>query len=70
MENHFELVAERLVWEAWYTVGDSVFNGTYIPTHELLKRLAEEKGLKVELKQIGFRSRNRKLYLIKLNAKK
>lgn len=69
MDKHIELVAERLSWEAWYTIGDSVFSGAYIPTHEILKKLAEEKGLKAEFKQIGVRCKNRWLYLVRLKAR-
>jgi len=69
MEKHIELVAERLCWEAWYTIGDSIFSGACIPTHEILKRLAEEKGLRAEFEQIGVRSKNRRLYLLRLKAR-
>ncbi|RLI79709.1 hypothetical protein DRP04_08895 [Archaeoglobales archaeon] len=69
MEKHFELVAEALTWEAWYTIGDSYFAGEYIPTHEFLRRLAEEVGLEAETKQIGYRAGGRRIYLLKLKPK-
>jgi len=68
MEKHFEFVEKSLNWEAWYTIGDSFFNSKYIPTHKLLKKLAEEIGLKTKLQTIGFRPGGRKLYLLKLIA--
>jgi hypothetical protein len=33
MEQHLTLLAEALEWEAWYTIGDSILRGAYIPTH-------------------------------------
>lgn len=70
MERHLELVSERLAWEAWYTIGDSIFKGTYIPTHEFLKRIAEDFGLKAELRLLGLRGKGKGLYLIRLRAKR
>lgn len=67
MSKHFELVADGLQWQAWYTIGDSYFAGTYIPTHELLRKLAEKSGLEVKVELIGHRSaKNRRLFLLKV----
>ena len=67
MNRHFELLAERLEWEAWYTVGDSVLGGGYIPTHELLAKLAERHGLKVMICPLGPRlKRGLKMFLLRL----
>jgi len=67
MEQHLALVAEALEWEAWYTIGDSVLGGAYIPTHEVLAELARRHGLKVTLEPLGPRyKRGRTLYLLRL----
>ena len=67
MERHFELLAERLEWQAWYTIGDSILGGAYVPVHEALARLAREHGLEAETKPLGERLRpGRRLYLLVL----
>jgi len=69
MDKHFELLAERLEWQAWYTVGDSFLGGAYIPVHEALARLAREHGLGAETRLLGERFRpGRRLYLLILHA--
>jgi len=69
MKKHFELVSDGLKWEGWYTIGDSYFAGTYVPTHKFLKRLAENSGLEAEIEFIGYRSgKNRRLYLLKVKG--
>ena len=67
MESHFSLISESLEWEAWYTIGDSVLGGVYIPTHWILARLAEKSGLRASVKLLGPRmKRGRTLYLLRL----
>ncbi|HIQ24158.1 MAG TPA: hypothetical protein EYH50_03825 [Pyrodictium delaneyi] len=67
MDRHLELLAERLEWQAWYTIGDSILGGAYIPVHEVLARLARGHGLEAEIKPLGERFRpGRKLYLLVL----
>jgi len=67
MSDHLAMIARALEWEAWYTIGDSVLGGAYIPVHEALARIAETHGLKATLKPIGPRARRgRTLYLLKL----
>jgi len=71
IRRHFELLAERLQAEAWYTVGDSVLGGTYIPVHKLLARFAEEVGLLTDISVLGKRAKpGRTLYLLKLGARR
>ena len=71
MDKHFELLSERLEWEAWYTVGDSILGGTYIPVHEALAKLAKSHGLEAEIRPLGERFRpGRKLYLLILRSRK
>ncbi len=71
METHFSLLSEALEWEAWYTVGDSVLGGAYIPTHELLAKLAEESGLKAQIKPLGPRMKpGRTIYLLRLTPRR
>jgi len=71
MKRHFELLKERLEWEAWYTIGDSILGGAYIPTHEFLRKIAEEVGFKAKLTVIGQRFRpGRMLYLLRLINKR
>ena len=68
MERHLELLAERLEWQAWYTIGDSFLGGAYIPVHTVLARLAEEHGLRAETRVLGIRFRpGRRLYLLKIS---
>jgi len=67
MDRHLELLAERLEWQAWYTIGDSILGGAYTPVHEVLARLARGHGLEAEIKPLGERFRpGRKLYLLVL----
>ena len=67
MEKHFTLLAEALEWEAWYTIGDSILGRAYIPTHQVLAKLADLYGLKVSLKPLNPRYKpGRTLYLLKL----
>ena len=69
MNKHLELIAERLEWEAWYTIGDSVLGGGYIPTHELLAKLARRHGLKATIHPLGSRmKRGLKIFLLRLAA--
>jgi hypothetical protein len=71
MEQHLTLLAEALEWEAWYTIGDSILGGAYIPTHHALAKLAELHGLKASLKPLSPRYRpERTLYLLKLRPAK
>ena len=71
MERHLELLSGRLEWQAWYTIGDSFLGGAYIPVHEVLKRLAEEKGLHARIEVLGVRYRpGRRLYLLKLATRR
>ncbi len=72
MRKHFQLLYDRLEWEAWYTIGDSILGGAYIPTHKLLKRIAEEIGFKAEVKILDQRRHGSKvlgLYLLRLIVK-
>ena len=72
MRKHFQLLHDRLEWEAWYTIGDSILGGAYLPTHKLLKRIAEEIGFKVEVKTLDKRRHRSKflgLYLLRLIIK-
>jgi len=55
MRNHLNLLAERLEWEAWYTIGDSMLGGAYVPTHEILAKFAKDAGLKVRIKAVSKR---------------
>ncbi len=71
MEKHLQLLADALEWEAWYTIGDSILGGTYIPVHEMLADAARRAGLKVELRQLGERYRpGRRLYLLRLRSRR
>jgi len=71
MRRHFELLAERLQAEAWYTVGDSMLGGAYIPLHKLLAHFAEEAGLRAVVLALGKRAKpGRTLYLLKLQARR
>ena len=73
MKKHFELLYDRLEGEAWYTIGDSFLGGTYIPTHNLLKKIADAIGFKTEISKIGLRKHLNKelgLYLLKLFSKR
>jgi len=69
---HIELLAERLEDEAWYTIGDSVLGGVYVPVHEYLAKFGEEFGLKATLINLGPRraKKERYLFLLKFKAKK
>jgi len=69
MRRHFKLLAERLEWEAWYTIGDSVLGGAYVPTHKILAKFAEEAGLKARIKTISERIKpSRRLYLLRIST--
>jgi len=71
MRRHLELLAERLQAEAWYTVGDSLLGGAYIPVHKLLAQFAEETGLRTDILALGKRARpGRTLYLLKLRTRR
>ena len=71
MRNHLKLLAERLEWEAWYTIGDSILGGAYIPTHEFLAKFAKETGLKVSIEALLERVRpGRRLYLLKILSRR
>ncbi|MEB3851599.1 MAG: hypothetical protein LRS49_03315 [Desulfurococcales archaeon] len=71
MEDHLALLAEALEWEAWYTVGDSVLGGAYIPTHRVLARLAEAHGLQASVEPLSPRYRpGRTLYLLTLRPRR
>ena len=71
MRRHLELVAGALVGEAWYTIGDSVLGGAYIPVHELLAGFAGEFGLRVEVRGVGRRARpGRSLYLVRIVSRR
>ena len=67
MTAHIELLAERLEVEAWYTIGDSVLGGAYVPTQKFVAEIAERAGLKAYIKTIGMRpmKNNRTLYLLR-----
>lgn len=67
MSAHIELLAERLEVEAWYTMGDSVLGGAYVPTHEIIAKIARRAGLTVYIKAIGARpmKKNNTLYLLR-----
>lgn len=65
MKKHFELVADGLGWEGWYTVGDSYFANSYIPTHKILKRIADDAGLTTSVELLGARAaKRRRLFLL------
>ncbi|KSW12183.1 hypothetical protein CF15_05330 [Pyrodictium occultum] len=71
MERHLALLAEALEWQAWYTIGDSILGGAYIPTHRLLARAAERHGLRAALEPLEPRWRpGRSLYLLRLEARR
>ena len=64
------LLAERLEWRAWYTVGDSFVGGAYVPTHLILARIAERLGLRASVRAVGGRTRpGRALYLVEMSAR-
>ncbi len=65
MSNHFKLLSESLEWRAWYTIGDSIIGGIYIPTHRILANIIRNRNVKVEIRELGNRVKKyRKLYLI------
>jgi len=67
MERHIELLAERLEGIAWYTIGDSILGGVYIPTHRIIADIAVKHGLRTRIKTIGERFREgRNLYLLEI----
>lgn len=67
MSNHFKLLREGLEWSAWYTIGDSIVGGTYIPTHIILSKIISKLGFYIKLSEIDRRMmRGRKLYLLKI----
>ncbi|RLF05060.1 MAG: hypothetical protein DRJ60_06175 [Thermoprotei archaeon] len=69
-EQHLTLLAERLQWQAWYTIGDSFLGGAYIPLHRIIMRLAKKHNLKVIIEKLCNRiARGRKLYLLKMISK-
>ena len=71
IEQHLGLLAERLEWEAWYTIGDSFLGGAYVPVHGALVRIAERWGLAAEARFIGERFRpGRRLYLVVLKQRR
>lgn len=71
MERHLELLASALEGEAWYTIGDSILGGAYVPTHRLLAISAEQLGLRVKLQEVGDRARpGRRLYLLIMYSRK
>ncbi len=65
MFNHLKLLSEALEWRAWYTIGDSIVGGVYIPTHQILSNILANSKVKVEIRELGRRpKKHRKLYLI------
>ena len=73
MFRHLDLLAESLEGIAWYTIGDSVLGGVYLPTHRILGDYIKSKGLRLEIKKVANRySRGRKLglYLLKISNRK
>jgi len=69
-EQHIKLLAERLQWQAWYTIGDSFLGGAYIPLHHIIMRLAKKHNLKIIIEKVGDRiASGRKLYLLKIISK-
>jgi len=69
-EQHLKLLAEKLQWQAWYTIGDSFLGGAYIPLHRIIARLAKKHNLKVTIEKVGNRvAKGRKLYLLKMISK-
>jgi len=72
MRQHINILAQGLEAEAWYTVGDSVLGGVYIPVHEILARFGEEEGLRASLIDLGERraKRGRRLFLLKFRSRR
>lgn len=70
IDKHLQVLAERLEWEAWYTVGNSQLGGAEIQTQEIMAKLAQKHGFKTKIEKIGVRCKpNRSLYLVKLCKK-
>ena len=70
IDKHLQVLAERLEWEAWYTVGNSQLGGAEIQTQEIMAKLAQKHEFKTKIEKIGVRCKpNRSLYLVKLCKK-
>ncbi|MCC6021388.1 MAG: site-specific DNA-methyltransferase [Thermoproteaceae archaeon] len=72
MRQHIRLLAQALEAEAWYTIGDSVLGGVYVPVHEILARFGEEEGLGASLVNLGERRmrRGRRLFLLRFRSRR